>query len=61
MKVDSFNYLLLILLLTSNVLIELLSSGITCFLFHVPHANWKKSWQGSCVWSIAASNDEAKS
>lgn len=28
--------------LTSNVLKELLSSGMTFFLFHVPQAYWKK-------------------
>lgn len=46
--------------LTSKVLILDRSSGITCFLFQVPHAYWKKSSHGSFVASIPASSDEAK-
>jgi hypothetical protein len=45
--------------LTSKVLMEERSSGITCFLFHVPHAYWKKSSHGSFVASIPANKDEA--
>lgn len=46
--------------MTSKVLIELLSSGITCILFHVPQAYWKKSTQGSAVRSIADKSEAAK-
>lgn len=38
---------------TSNVLIELRSSGITWRRFHVPHAYWKKFTHGAAVRSIA--------
>lgn len=44
---------------TSKVDIEDLSSGITCFLFHVPQANWKKFVHGSAAVSMAMSKDEA--
>jgi hypothetical protein len=46
--------------ITSNVLIELRSSGMMCFLFQEPHAYWKKFWHGSAVESIAANNDAAE-
>ena len=45
--------------MTSNVEIDDLSSGITCFLFHVPHAYWKKSSHGSLLRSIPESRDDA--
>ena len=45
--------------MTSKVEMEDLSSGMTCFLFHEPQANWKKSWQGLAVGSMAPSRYEA--
>ena len=44
---------------TSNVLILDRSSGMRCFLFHAPQANWKKSWHGSADRFIATSNEAA--
>ena len=44
---------------TSKVLILDRSSGIRCFLFHVPQANWKKSWHGSADWFMANNNEAA--
>ncbi|KAJ8920341.1 hypothetical protein NQ315_012003, partial [Exocentrus adspersus] len=46
--------------MTSKVLMELRSSGMTCFLFQVPQAYWKKSTHGSAVWSIADNKDDAE-
>lgn len=46
---------------TSKVLMLDRSSGMRCILFHVPQANWKKSWQGSAVRFIAISNEAAVS
>lgn len=45
--------------ITSNVLKLDRSSGMTCFFTHVPHANWKKSLQGSALRSIADNRDDA--
>lgn len=39
---------------------ELLSSGITWTLFHVPQAYWKKSTHGSIVKSMEDNKDEAE-
>lgn len=44
---------------TSNVDIDDLSSGMTCFLFHVPHAYSKKLTQGSASVFIAESSEDA--
>lgn len=44
---------------TSNVDTLERSSGIWCRLFQDPHANWKKSSQGSALWSIPFSNEDA--
>ncbi len=39
---------------TSKVEMEDLSSGMMCFLFQDPQANWKKSSHGSAEGSMAA-------
>lgn len=44
---------------TSNVDMELRSSGITCFLFHVPQAYSKKFTHGSAWVFMADSSEEA--
>ena len=36
-----------------------LSSGMKCLRFHDPQANWKKSWQGCAVGSMALSRYDA--
>ena len=43
---------------TSNVEIDDLSSGMICFLFQAPQANWKKSSHGSAAGSMAANRYE---